>query len=437
MTARLLAALCLMETERGGYSNLVFKRAAQRYPLGETDTAFCAALFYRTLERQITIDHLLSGFLSRGIDKLDAEVRAVLRSGACQLFYMDGVPDYAAINESVKLCGQLRKSSASAFVNAVLKRLRAYDINSLRDYLDSPDGLSVFYSLNPLLCQLLSRQYGTSAEDIMRGFFAGEKQTIRVNTLKTHSGAVKEALKKEGIETAVTPIADCLAVESGNALKSSLFADGSLRVQSYGSQAAVQALSPRPGTRMIDLCSAPGGKALTAAELMGGRGEIIAVDRHSGRLRLLEERARIQGTGMISVREADCSVFMAEFERTADCVLADVPCSGYGKIGTKPELRQKAPESDGSLQKTQYAILSNSAGYLKPGGRLVYCTCTLDKRENSHPAKRFLAETNGEYRAVSDIAVPGFSVDEDGFLTLLPSDAGSEGFFIAVFERAD
>ena len=435
MTARQTAALCLVETESGGYSNLVFKRMVERGRVSKAEIPLCAAIFYGTLERLITIDYLLSKSLTRQVEKLDPEVRAILRSGVYQLHFMSGVPDYAAINESVKLCAFFKKRSASSVVNASLRKASSLDVGGLSETLEGEAALSVIHSLNPRLCRLLLSQYGPKAEELMRGFFAGEKQALRVNTLMTDCLTATEKLKEEGITAVRGPIPGCLVVEGANALTSGLFSDGSLRPQSYASQAAVHALMPCRGARMIDLCAAPGGKALTAAQLMLGDGEIVAFDRHAKRLKLLEQRAEIEGIGIIRTLVANSEVFIEEYEKTADYVLADVPCSGYGKIGTKPELRMKSPETDGRLEKAQYAILANGARYLKPGGRLVYSTCTVDKRENENLTGRFLEDNVEGYRSVSDICPFGFETVEKGFYSLLPSERGSEGFFMAVFER--
>ena len=434
MTARHAAVICLTETENGGYSNLVLNRMLETKRITDSDTVFCAALFYKTLERQITLDYILDKCLKKPIETLDTIVRAILRSGLCQMLYMDSVPGFAAVNESVKLCSRVKKKSAGALVNAALRRAMQFRPDKLLDGVEGIKALSVAYSVNEALCELLLAQYGSRTEEILKGFFTRGKQVLRVNSLKTDGDKAAEALGNEGIITSPGPVEGSLLAESGRPLKSGAFGNGLIRPQSLAAQTAVFALSPRPGDKLIDLCAAPGGKSLTAAQIMENTGEITAVDRHKNRLLLVERRAAKEGIKIVATCQADSSVFISEYKNSADRVIADVPCSGYGEIYSKPELRYKRPDVNDELRETQYKILTNGAGYLKERGRLVYSTCTLDKRENQETANRFLSE-NENFHIVCDAEFPGFETDEQGCYTKLPSENDGEGFFIAVFER--
>lgn len=421
--ARLEAAKCLVEVEGGAYSNLALKKRTAGSDA--RSAAFCSALVYGTLERLITLDYLLGLHLKKGTSALDPEVRAVLRMGLYQCLYMDGVPARAAVNESVNLCRALKKTSAGSLVNAVLRRASAAGLEPISLIKDSLRHDSVRYSLCEGLVGLLCSQYGGDAEGIMAGMLARGKPALRVNALKTSEDEAVACLAREGVAAKRAALPGALVIESGDYMRSALLADGRARVQSLCAQAAVYALAPQSGDRVLDMCSAPGGKALTAAQLMGDEGEIAALDIHSSRLRLIEEAAEREGIGAVRPIKADARFFEdgAGFDR----VLCDVPCSGYGEIYTKPELRLKNPDKTGELLKIQRDILNNAASLVKKGGRLVYSTCTVDRRENDLAADGFLA-LHGNFRPVPTRGGEKYRI-------FLPGAESPEGFFIATFER--
>lgn len=436
MTARQAAVICLLEVENGGYSNLSLDRILSSNKVRGGDGDFLSALFYLTLERQITLDYIIDKYLLNPGKKLDIEVRVILRTGLCQILYMNGVPDFAAVDESVKLCSHMKIKSAGTLVNAVLRKALAYGSETLADKINETGMYSIIYSVNEPLCRLLNMQYGSRVQDILKGFFTRGKQALRVNTLKTDARSVLERFQKDGISAETGPLEASVYIKDGKPQTSAVFKEGLIRPQSICSQTAVAALAPREGDRVIDMCCAPGGKSLTAAQLMKNKGEIIAIDRHANRLKLVDERAKAEGISIIKTINADSSVPDTGLLNSADRVIVDVPCSGFGEIYSKPELRHKLPASDNGLPEIQHRILTNAADYLKVKGRLVYSTCTLDKRENHEVVKRFL-DSSKEYIPVSDMVFQGFEPDENGFLTHLPSEADGEGFFIAAFEKAE
>ncbi len=434
MDARLLGVRCLVETEAGGYSNLVFKTRAPQSGLDGQALSFAAAIFYGALERQITLDYLLAPMLKKGLAALDPEVRAILRAGLYQCLYMDGVPVHAAVDESVRLCRKMRKSSAAGLVNAVLRKAAARGLAPLAEIADERTALSVRYALCPALVALLLEQYGGDAPAIMQAMLGRPQAAARVNTLRTGRAQMLERLAAQGIPAQAAPLANAVCFADGGYLRADAFADGTLRVQSLAAQGAVAALAVRPGMTLLDLCAAPGGKTLTAAQEMRGEGEILALDRYENRLRLVQAQAEREGISIVRTLCADAAAYRTDSR--FDRVLCDVPCSGYGEIAAKPELRQKPPQADNPLFETQRAILRRGAALLRPGGRLVYSSCTIDRRENEEAVQSFLIE-NPAFR-LCPVTLPGFPPPErEGWLRLLPgiNGNGAEGFFIAAMER--
>ena len=430
--ARRLAARCLIDVDGGAYSNLALKSRAANAELARRDLLFATALFYGTLERRITLDYILDQHLKQGVAKLDPEVRAVLRSGLYQCLFMDGVPARAAVDESVKLCRALKKSSAASLVNAVLRKAAAFDLAALDAIPGDTRRRSVRYALCPGLVELFCAQYGDRAESLMAALFGRPAAALRVNSLKTTPEELAASLAAEEVETAPGPLPGSLLVKGGDYLASEARARGECRVQSLAAQAAALALDAAPGLSVLDLCAAPGGKALTAAQQMRNRGRILALDKYDSRLELLRAQAAAEDVSIVETIEADAATF--DTEERFDRVLCDVPCSGYGEIAAKPELRAKAPDGGNPLFALQAAILENGARLTKPGGRLVYATCTLDRRENEDRAARFLREHAAFRPAAAAIRCPG-AASSGGQLKFVPCAEDSEGFFIATFER--
>ena len=424
-TDRALAARCVRDVETGGFSNLVLKRALSKSELDVRERRFCSAIVMGTLERLITLDYILSPRLSRPIAKLDAEVRAVLETGLYQCLYMQSVPTHAAISESVNTVRTLGKSSAAGLVNAVLRKASAFDISSIDNISDKTERLSVKYSLSPQLVGLFCTQYGDGAEDIMASFFAAPKNTVRVNTLRTTPTELAAELASKGIDAHPASVEGALTLEGEGWLSAEAFARGDMRVQSAAAQTAALALDAQSGMSVLDMCAAPGGKTLTAAQCMNNNGKITALDRSQRRLELIEKQAALEGIDIVKTLCADASAF--DTTERYDRVLCDVPCSGLGEIAGKPELRQRPLPDGDALRPLQLAILENGARLLKNGGRLVYSTCTLDKRENEEIVSAFLSQ-NGDF-------APANGPLGDYICKFVPSKADCEGFFIACFER--
>lgn len=424
LKARKAAALALMAVEGGGYSNLVLARALADLS-DARDRRFVSALARGALERLITLDFILGAYLNKPLSALDKEVRAALRSGLYQCLYMDGVPARAAVSESVSLARALGKSSAAPLVNATLRKAAAFDLGEIDNIKSESERRSVKYSVCAPLGDMLARQYGGAAEDILRAFFVPARDAARVNTLKTDAPTLLAELTAEGIDARAGALDDCIELTGDGWAGCKALLRGDMRIQSESAQRAARALGAQRGMRVLDMCAAPGGKTLTAAQLMGDEGEIVALDRSQKRLALLEKQAALEGVSIVKTLVADAREYDDPdgFER----VLCDAPCSGYGEISAKPELRYKSPEENGELFEIQRDILSNGARLLKTGGRLVYSTCTLDERENELAAREFLgSHPNFETCATDDGAQ---------YTKIIPNKNNPEGFFIATFVK--
>jgi len=431
--ARKKAIDCLIRCERGGYSNLVLLQELDTEGLDRRDRAFCTALFYGTLSRLITLDGLLSRFSSKPLLKLDTEVLSILRAGAYQIFWMDSVPARAAVSESVKLCRAFGKSSASGFVNAVLRKCSSADIGSVwRDVPEGPGYLSLRYSVCEGLSRMLYEQYGSDAGPMLDATLRRADSFVRVNTLLTDTASAQALLKSEGVETEPFYMEGCLRVTSGSPVSTAPFKNGLVRMQSLPAQYAAFSAAPAAGGTFLDMCSAPGGKTATVAQLMENRGSITAVDSSDVRLRLVSELAVKEHADIVSTVCADASEL--SLGQKYSSVLCDVPCSGYGEIDSKPELRYKDPSVSEALPELQYRILCNAAEHTAPGGKLVYSTCTVLKRENQDITDRFIAE-HSDFRYAEPAAPPPGAHTDEGKVSFVPGACGTEGFFVAVFSK--
>ena len=395
MNPRQITAAALLQVERqGAYSNLTLEPFFARESPSPQDRAFASALFYGVLERQITLDWHLSHYSKTPIAKLDPLPRAALRLGALQLMFFPSVPPAAAVSQSVDLTRALGAPRAAGFVNGVLRQMARQGCAAPPPK-DKLTALSVEYSVPSPLIQLWRKAYGhQNALQILQGSRGPAPVFVRVNTVHTTLPALRARLTQEGIPSQPVPgVPDALLLpDPGRIDAIPAFRDGLFHVQDISSQLCAAALDPRPGMDVLDLCAAPGGKTFTIAQRMANQGRILARDLHPHRLRLVEEGAARLGLTCIETAPGDAREFAPALAEGFHRVLCDVVCSGFGTLRRKPEIRYKPLESIAGLPELQYGILATAARYLKPGGRLVYSTCTLNPAENEAVVERFLAE---------------------------------------------
>lgn len=419
--ARKLAVKALTKIERDkAYSNIVINSFLKETALTKEDKALFSALVYGVLDRKITLDWVLDGFMKKPVSKTSPFTLNVLRVGLYQIMYMDKIPHSAAVYEAVKLTKQSRESKNAAFVNAVLRAAVRSEIKLPEG--NTPEEMSIKYSAPLWMTKSFTDDYGTeNAENLLMKSLEPPKVVLRVNTVKIDRVELARRLLEKGISAQEGEMPDSLIVEKGIDISTDeLYKEGLFYAQDYASQKAVSLLAPEPGSRVLDLCAAPGGKSFTAACLMKNRGEIISCDLYEQRVGLIRSSAERLGLDIIKPAVNDACVFNAELGMF-DYVLCDVPCSGLGVIRRKPELKYKTVNDFSYLEDIQYKILCNASKYLKDTGRILYSTCTLRSAENEKLVIRFKKEYN-EFETVYEH-------------TFLPHIDNTDGFYCALLEK--
>ncbi len=428
------AALRLLRTweEEDKYVNLLLDSPAAAGFSGD-DRRFLTALLYGTVERLLTLDYWIAALTGKPADRLAPGTRALLRLGLYQLRFMEGVPDFAAINETVSLAAH---RGERAFVNGVLRAATRSPerLAFPKREVDPAAYLSVAYSFPRGLVLHFLEAYGEAlTEELLAAYNAGEALTLRVNTKKTDRPSLLAALVAAGYEAAPTlysPVGIRLA-RGADPTALPGFDEGRFFVQDEASQIATLALGAADATLSVDICAAPGGKSFgIAMDMKAGR--ILSFDLHASKLSLISAGAARLGLSSIEVRAHNGEEPIAALCGMADAVLCDAPCSGLGVLGKKADLRYRAARRLGELPPLQERILTAAATYVKPGGVLVYSTCTLDARENDGVRAAFL-EKHPDF-SPEDFAVGDLSSTE-GALTLLPPLHGTDGFYIAKFRK--
>lgn len=426
MTARETAFEVLTRCEKQGqYSNLALDAALKRSNLSQPDRALTTTLVYGVLERRLTLDHQIASLSSRPIEQIASAPLTALRMGIYQLAYLDRIPVHAAVNETVSLTD--RKSSG--FVNAILRSFLRRERKLL--YPSREENLlkylSVRYSVGEPLCNLFLNAFGEEkTEALLTAFENHPPLTLRVNTLKTTRDLLVEELNASGYEAKASDLTQSGVLLYGNAPVTQLkgFAEGEFFVQDQTSQICVEALDAQPNHRVLDTCACPGSKTFGIAINMENRGQLIACDLHASKLSLIRSGAERLGISIVEILERDARSETPSWENENgqfDRILCDVPCSGFGVLAKKPELRYKDPKTSNALPDIQLDILRNSFRYLKEGGKLVYSTCTVLPEENQMNLERFLAET------------PDAVLEREE--TFYPDTHGTDGFFVSVLTK--
>lgn len=421
------------------YSAIAVNNAVRDEKLSGVDVSFLSALVYGVLERKLTLEHIIRQFSSIRIKKIESRTLIVLYLGMYQLIYMDKVPDSAAVNESVKLCKQLRLYKSAGFVNAILRGfIRAEKTYRLPDRSNTVKYLSVVYSCPESMVDELLNTYGESlTERILRGIIGRPPITVRVNTLKTDKQTLKAALTEQGIIVEdISFLENSLNLNATGSLeKIPQFREGHFFVEDAASQLCAEMLGAQPDERIADVCAAPGGKSLYSAMRMENRGEVFSYDIYEHKIDLINDNAKRLGVSIIhtALRDASSGQPLSECDR----ILCDVPCSGWGILRRKPEIRYKTAISIDNLANLQYSILCMSIKNLPADGVLVYSTCTLRRSENHDIIRRFLAEHPDFTGEPLDLPEGvGHVVEEEPYcLTLLPGIYDTDGFFIAKLRR--
>lgn len=438
--AAALAALLHVDEEEG-FSNLVLDKTLAAFALEPRDAALASAIFYGVLERRLTLDYDIGQFSRTPVPKLDPQVREILRIGAYQILYLEKVPPSAAVNVAVELAKQNKAVKASGFINAVLRNLvrNREKLHLPKESANPLRFLSLQYSCPEWLISLWQRAYGVSCTRALLDSLATHPPIyIRLNNTKGGEEYLLRRLMEENVKAeTVTWLPGAVKLQaSGSVAKLSAFREGLFHVQDLSSQLCAALLGAQPGERVIDVCSAPGGKAFTIAERMEDQGEVLAFDQYKGKVRLIREGAQRLGLTCIHPQLRD-ALAPEQALAPADRMLCDAPCSGLGIIRRKPEIRYKSPSALDSLPDLQYRILSKTSALVKGGGTLLYSTCTLCPAENGEVAARFLKEHPDFTPKPLDLpqGMPRAVKEPEHEITLMPQVHGTDGFFVACFQR--
>ena len=433
-TARGVALEALTACEKqGAWSDGYLKKAIGGAGLDGRDAALATRLCFGVLQNRMLLDFYLERLCTTPLKKLEVPVLAALRLGAYQLLFLDRVPDHAAVSESVDLARKRAQNPrAAGLVNGVLRSLLRQ-----RAELPAPPDLATRYSHPQWLVDAFLARLGREEGEALLAADNGEPPTCaQVNPLKTTSEALMSALAKRGVEAEPHPwLPGCLLLRHTGSLEGlPEFQDGLFYIQDAAARLAVLAAEPRPGWRVLDACAAPGGKSFAAALAMGDRGEVRSCDIHPHKEGLIQAGAKRLGLSCIRTEVLDSKACKEDFLDVFDLVIADVPCSGLGIIRKKPDIRYKDPRPLENLPRVQGAILDNVARYVRPGGALLYATCTLLERENEGVVRSFLDRHN--HFTLEGFQVPGpFADTKTGMLTCWPHRHGTDGFFFAKLRR--
>lgn len=453
-SARKVALDVLIKVEEAGaYSNLQLNRTLQAEQLSRQDAALVTELVYGTISRKLTIDHWLSQFVAKGLHKLQPWVHQLLRMSLYQLIWLDRIPAHAVVNEAVKLAKKRGHQGISGMVNGVLRNVLRKQEELIPEHIQLPtvvETLSVRYSFPVWLVERWLNEFGSeTTEEMLRSSNESPHSSIRVNTMKATPQEVLEELQAAGLQAELSPIAAAgINVDrAGNLAALPGFAEGKWSLQDESSMLVAEVLQPKPGMRVLDACAAPGGKSMHIGELMKSEGELLSNDLHEHKRKLIEEQAERLGLTHVKTSNGDAVELAARLEKESfDAVLLDAPCSGFGVIRRKPEIKWTKQSSDvTAIARVQSELLESVSELVKPGGVLVYSTCTIAKEENEEQIARFLAkhpafslDIQWPQSLLAALEKQGIVGERfEGQLQLLPHHANSDGFFIARLKKSE
>lgn len=452
---REIALAALLEiTEKGAYSHNVLRDVLGKYQyLDKRERAFLTRVVEGTLERQMEIDYILDQFSKIRTNRMKPVIRGILRISVYQLKYMDSVPDRAVCSEAVKLAVRKGFSRLKGYVNGVLRNI-ARGLEDISWPRDRKQETAIRCSCPVWMIDLFEETYGPETAGKIAGSFGEDRPlTVRCCQNRISVEELRRRLAEEGVKTEPHPYLSYALYISGYDYLESLasFREGLFAVQDVSSMLVGEAAAPRAGDRILDVCAAPGGKTLHAAEKLvlaaeaagcpQKQGLVEARDLTEYKRELIRENAERSGLSNIRVVCRDATLPDPDWKEKADIVLADLPCSGLGVMGKKPDLKYRiAPEDIEKLAALQKKILSCVQACVRPGGRLIYSTCTITRAENTDNVQWFLQEyPQFVLEDISGRLCPELknALTDDGCLQLLPGVHKSDGFFIAAMRKQE
>lgn len=421
-SSRKVAFLALLEIDKNqAFSNLVLNKLIEKE--NPENPAFARELVYGVLKNRLYIDNIIDNLARSGVKKIKSRELNILRLGVYQIKFLESVPDYAAVDESVKLAKKYAHGK-DKFVNGALRNLiRSKDQDYLPSQENEIDYLSIKYSFSAWIIALWKKEYSLEKiQSILKASNETPELIVRVNSMITDRDALARELEVLDYEVKKSEMVDtALICKGSNLIETDQFKDGKFSIQDEVSQIAVKTIDAKPQELILDMCAAPGGKTLAMAETMNNQGKILAFDIYQHKLDLIEKNAKRLNIKNIKTKCQNSSKIDRKYIDSFQKVLCDVPCSGLGVIRRKPEIKLKDKPDLESLYEIQSSILENGAKYLKVGGVLVYSTCTINKEENENQIQKFL-KTNGNFEL-------------EWSKQFLPDEDETDGFYIAKLIR--
>lgn len=432
-TRELVLETLLLIVRDGEYSHVALKNVLDKYQyLEKKERAFITRMVEGTLERMIEIDYIINQFSKVKVNKMKPVIRMILRSAVYQMKYMDSVPNRAACNEAVKLAEKKGFASLKGFVNGVLRNIdRGLDQVEYPDRKEPVNYLAVRYSLPEWMVRQWLAEYDFDTVEKMGRAFLEERPTcIRCNTQKLTREELVSELEREGVKVTVDEeLPYALYISDYDYLgKLECFQKGYFYVQDISSMYVAEWAEPQNGDRILDVCAAPGGKAIHLAEKLSGTGKVIARDVNDYKVRLMQENISRTGLLNIEAQRFDATVFDENWKERAEIVIADLPCSGLGVLRNKTDLKYKTSQKNQEeLVQLQKEILAVVQMYVRPGGKLLYSTCTVHKKENEENTRWFLSQYP-EYRLVREKQmIPGVDRGDGFYIAVLKKEAADKG----------
>lgn len=439
MKPREIALKVLMDMrQKGAYSNYSINKYLNQ-KIEPKDEGLVREIVYGVIENLTYIDYIISKLSKKKIEKIHPIILDILRIGVYQIAFMDKIPARAAVNEAVNLGKKYLHKGAAGFINGILRNFsrRKDELMKIRSK-DKLEFLSIKYSHPQWLINRWIKAYEEEfTEELLKANNSRSKLNLRVNTLKTDKDTLIKALADYGYIAYETKYAkDGIVVENPVRITEiEEFKRGHFTIQDESSMLVGQIANPTENSVILDLCSAPGGKATHLAQLMNNKGRIICWDIYEHKLELVRENANRLGIDIIETRLQDAQILDKDMIEIADICIVDAPCSGLGIIRRRPEIKWNRKEKDiEALVKLQKNILKNASKYVKPGGLLIYSTCTIEEKENIDMVKEFLNENKAFTLSAFDGLIncdEKMETSKDGYIQMFPHIHGTDGFFIA------
>ncbi|MEG0250174.1 MAG: 16S rRNA (cytosine(967)-C(5))-methyltransferase RsmB [Peptostreptococcus sp.] len=446
MSARKIAYKVLMDIEiNKNYSNISLNSHLDKENIDDRDRGLVTELVYGVIENKRYIDYMINKVSKIKVRKMEHSVKTILRMGVYQLVFLDRVADYAAINESVNMMKKIDKKSSN-FVNAVLRNVsrQKEEISKIKE--DTADNIAIKYSYEKWIVDRLIKEYGKEkTKSIIKALDEKPKLYIRVNKTKSNRHKNYEDMldfvisnleADQIVAKRVEGFDEALEVENfKNIEKNIMFRKGYISIQDISSMMVAKVLDPKEGSRVLDLCAAPGGKSTHIAEMMNNTGKVLSQDIYDHKIKLIDGYSKRLGLKNIISEKSDATVLNDEYIEKFDYVLSDVPCSGMGIVRRKPEIKYKSEEDVNNLPDIQMDILKNASKYVKKGGILLYSTCTMFKEENIDIIKRFLEENkNFTLEPINNIEIKD-KISDSGYVNIYPDESDMDGFFICKMKK--